>query len=425
MYNPKTIFLLLVLATVCHQQLQATATNDSLLLLRPTWVFDGMELHEGWAVLVRDDKIIDVGPAQRIQPPPATRILDLPKQTVLPGLIEGHAHLFLYPYNITPWDDQILNESAALRTARAVKHAEATLKAGFTTVRDLGTEGAGYSDVGLKQAIAQGVVQGPNLLISTRAIVATGSYGPKKKGLDYDPPLGAEEADGPNLVRVVREQIGRGADFIKVYADYRWGPNDEAMPTFSLEELKLIVETAKSSGRPTVAHATTSEGMRRAILAGVTTIEHGDGGTPEIWELMKTKGVALCPTLAAGDAVLQYRGWNKQAGGPVPERIKAKQQSFKQALEAGVTMLMGGDVGVFAHGDNVREMELMQAYGMHPLDVLRAATSVNADAFGLRNLGKLAPNFTADLVVVAGNPVQNMGALRQVKTVYKAGKKVE
>ena len=293
---------------------QQPATPRSTLL-RPARVFDGVtaEPHVGWVVLVTGDRIAAVGPAGVVRAPTGATTVDLPAMTLLPGLIEGHSHLLLHPYNETSWDDQVLHEALSLRVARATNHARATLMAGFTTVRDLGTEGAGYADVGIKQAIDQGIIPGPRMIVTTRAIVATGSYGPKGFP-EADIPQGAEEADGiDGLTRAVRSQIGKGADWIKVYADYRWGPNGESRPTFTVEELTHIVEVARSSGRAVVAHASTAEGMRRATLAGVETIDHGDGGTPEVFRHIAEKGVALCPTVAAGDAILPYRRWRRGA----------------------------------------------------------------------------------------------------------------
>ncbi|MEL7005256.1 MAG: amidohydrolase family protein [Bacteroidota bacterium] len=390
-------------------------------LLRPERVFDGEAMHTGWSVLVKDNIIVKAGPSDKIKESRGYQVIDMPGKTLLPGLIEGHSHLLLYPYDQTNWNDQVLKEPEAYRVARAVVHAEKTLMAGFTTTRDLGSEGAGYADVGLKMAIEDGVIPGPRMLVAGRAIVTTGSYGPKGFSYDFDLPLGAEPADGNDLIRVTRNQIGKGADFIKVYADYRWGPNGEAMPTFSIDELKLIVETAKSSGRATVAHAGTAEGMRRAILAGVETIEHGDGATAETYELMKKYGVALCPTLAAVDAILQYRGWDK-AKDPEPSRITIKKNSFKHALEAGVTICAGGDVGVYEHGDNVRELELMVEYGMPILEVLQSATSVNAKLFHLENLvGHVRAGLLADLIVVEGDPSKRISDLRKISLVMKDG----
>ena len=320
----------------------------------------------------------------------------------------------------------MLKESRAYRTARAVKHAESTLRAGFTTVRDLGTEGAEYDDVGLKKAINDGVILGPRMLIATKALIATGSYGPKGFATDMEVPQGAEEADGhDDLIKAVRMQIGKGADLIKVYADYRWGLNSTAMPTFTLDELKLIVEVANSSGRPVVAHASTPEGMKGAILAGIETIEHGDGGTPEIWKMMADKNVYLCPTLAAGDAITQYRGWKKGVDAE-PDRIKAKRKSFSEALNAGVKICFGGDVGVFPHGENARELEMLVDYGMKPLEALKAATSVNASAFHIdTEFGSIKSGYLADIIAVDGDPTVNISDIKTVTFVMKNGKVID
>jgi imidazolonepropionase-like amidohydrolase len=351
----------------------------------------------------------------------SARTIDLPNDTLIPGLIEGHSHLFLHPYNETPWNEQVTNESQSFRTAEAIAHASATLQAGFTTVRDLGTEGAGYGDVGLKNAIDQGIVPGPRMIVVTRAIVATGSYGPKVSA-DLDLPQGAQEASGVDeIMRAVREQIGKGADWVKLYADYRWGAGEPARPTFSQEELAAAVKAAHDAGRPVAAHATTAEGMKRAILAGVDTIEHGDDGTPEVFKLMKERDVAFCPTVAAGEAILQYRGW-KKGSEPEPERIRAKRASMKAARAAGVRFVMGGDVGVFSHGENAREMELLVGeYGFSPLEVLRQATSGNAAIFHLADRGNIRAGQPADLVALEGDPAKDVSVVRQVRLVMKAG----
>lgn len=409
---------LVFLAALAVAQPQTDAAVP--MLLKPAGVFDGATgPHIGWQVLVRGDRIKAVGPALSV--PAGTRVVELPGATLMPGMIEGHGHLFLHPYNEAKWDAQVLHEQLALRTARAVVHARKTLAAGFTTERDLGTEGAGYADVGLRQAIDEGIIPGPHLIVATKAIVARGAYGPKGFEPGLEVPQGAEEASGVDeVVKVVRSQIAAGADVVKLYGDYRWRPGEDSRPTFSLAELQAAVNAAHDAGRQVAVHTSTPEGMRRAIAAGADTIEHGYGGTAEIFAQMRGRGVTLCPTLAAADAVARYGGWN--GADPVPPSVALSRKAFALAVKSGVSICVGGDVGVYAHGDNARELELMVAGGMKPLDVLVAVTSGNAKAFGLADRGTIKPGFRADLVAVKGDPSSDISATRWVRLVMKDGR---
>jgi imidazolonepropionase-like amidohydrolase len=393
------------------------------IVLKPARVWDGVtvEANDGWIVVVRGDLIEAAGQPGQVKVPEDARVIELPGTTLLPGLIDAHTHVLLHPYNEALWDDQVLKEALALRVCRAANHLQSTLLSGFTSIRDLGTEGAGYADVGLKQAVEQGIIPGPRMVVVTRAIVATGSYAPKGFAPEFRIPQGAEEADGiDSLIRVVRDQIGKGADWIKVYADAAMG-GAAVRPSFSLEELTRIVETARSAGIPVCAHATSKEGIQRATLAGVATIEHGDGGDLEVFKLMVERGVALCPTLAAFEASARYRGYRPGID-PEPARLKRARATFKQALEAGVTIANGSDMGVFAHGDGARELELLVDYGMKPVEAMRSATSVVAKILRLdHRLGSITSRLLADLVAVEGDPTRDIRALRQIKLVMKGG----
>lgn len=398
--------------------LPAPAAADTLVI-RPARVFDGVAMHEGWSVVVEGNRIAAAG--TDVPTPANARIIDLRDATLMPGMIEGHSHLFLHPYNETLWDDQVLHEPLALRTARAVVAAQATLDAGFTTERDLGTEGAGFADVGLRQAIDQGIVPGPRLIAATKAIVARGAYGPKGFEPGVPIPQGAQEISGRDeMVRAVRDQIAGGAAIIKLYADYRWGKGEPSRPTLSQDELEAGVEAAHDAGRMVAVHATSDEGMRRAVLAGADTIEHGYGGTAATFRLMAAHRTGYCPTLAASEAYARYfEHWNGNAAAPAS--VEGARKAFRAALAAGVPMCMGGDVGVFAHGQNWLEMDAMARAGMAPIKVLEAATSGNARIFGLADRGSIRPGLLADLVAVRGDPSRAIGAVRDVTLVVKDG----
>jgi imidazolonepropionase-like amidohydrolase len=336
-----------------------------------------------------------------------------------------HSHLFLHPYNETSWDDQVLKQTEAYRTARAVRHAEATLLAGFTTLRDLGTEGAGYADVSLKRAIDDGIVKGPRLFVAGRAIVATGAYGPMRRNYRTDCclPQGGLEASGvEEIVRAVRLEAAHGADWIKLYGDYRVGPNGETRPTFSQEELNAAVAAAHDLGRPVAVHAMTDEAMQRAARAGVQTIEHGYGGSRETFALMRKNNVAFLPTLTVSEALSEYfRGYVRGESDPT-ESMQMAERGFRNALAEDVTIGCGSDVGPFPHGENVRELVWMARLGMSPAQALLAATAVNARILGGgKELGSIKVGHLADLIAVEGSPSDDLSSLKNVRRVMKGG----
>ncbi len=376
-------------------------------------------------ILIKENKIEKVG---NFEIPKDAEIIDLSNMTVLPGLIDAHVHLFLHEGD---YDQQLLKESIPYRTIRAVVHAKQTLEAGFTTIRDLETEGAGYADVDLKTAINQGIIPGPRMQVSTRALSVTGGYALMGYSWEIQVPTGAQLVDGVDEARkAVREQIKYGADWIKIYADSRRRRGEVADSltwylTFSDDELKTIVEEAKKMNVKVAAHCYSSIAAQKAINAGVASIEHGLYLDEPTLKLMKEKGVYYCPTLLA------YYRWSKREGlSPdvkkmVENTVKLHAETFKRALKVGVKIAFGSDL-TEAHGTNAEEFELMVNYGMKPIDAIKSATSVAAELLGWQDkIGSIEPGKLADIIAVQGDPTKDIKVLRNVKFVMKDGKVIK
>jgi len=419
-------FSLLAALAAFAQAAPQVPPRPVLITADKVWTGDGAP-HAGWSVLVDGGRIQAVGPLEKMAVPANAERIALPGKTLIPGMIDLHSHVLLHPYNETTWDDQVIKEPVAYRIMLAGRHAAATLQAGFTTLRDLGTEGADYADAGIKRAIDEGVAPGPRLFIATRAIVASYSYGPAERSYrpDMEIPYGAQAATGiDEVTRAVREQSARGADWIKIYGDYRTGIDGSSRPTFTMEELKAMVAATHVSGRKVAVHASSDDAIRMAVLAGADTIEHGYGALETTFRLMKERGVAYIPTLTAPEATGEYFQKHVRGGAPTPAMQQAAR-AFALARKIGVTIGNGSDVGVFAHGTNARELAWMVKLGMSPLEAMRAATAVAAGILGKeKDLGQLRPGLLADVVAVDGDPTQDIAAAARVGFVMKGGEMV-
>ena len=408
--RPAATLALLALAALAALPATASAQRPSKWRCKRLLAEDGKSWREDVVVVTVLDGIIAIEPASKHDAVDR----DLGDAWVIPGLIDLHTHLLLKPYDQMSWDDQVLRETTELRTLRARVHGLDSLRAGFVAIRDLGTEGAGFADVALQRAIDEGLATGPRIWTSTRAIVRRGWYGPSPD--DPAVPKGAQTVEGEAEIRAaVRAQAAGGAQWIKVYADYRKQKGGAAEPTFAPDELTALVDEASKVGLPVAAHATTDEGIRRAVLAGARTSEHGGGASEATLRAMQARGVVLVPCLAANEALVRQAGHK----GPIVERLNVAKAGFQRALAAGVTIGCGSDAGVFRHGDNARELELMVAYGMTPAQALASATTVAAGVLGAKDLGVVRAGARCGLVVLAGDPLVDIGALRQVRAVVR------
>jgi imidazolonepropionase-like amidohydrolase len=377
-------------------------------------------------ILIEDDRIVAVGPYTDVAARAGTADrIDLSGMTVLPGLIDSHTHVLLQG-DITnaDYDAQLLKESIPYRTIRATVAARAALLNGFTTIRDLETEGAMYADVDLKTAIARGVIPGPRMFVATRAFSATGMYPLLGYSWELRVPEGVQVVDGPDEIRkAVREQVKYGADWIKVYADRKYYIAQDgrlrSWVNFTDEEFKAFTDEAHRLGRKVAAHAIGWDGVDAALRAGVNTIEHGDGLTPDLIDRMLKQRVFWCPTIYVGVYVAAGRG------GPWPRMVELEREAFGEALKRGLTpfIAFGTDAGGFAWTENeAKELAYMVRYGMTPMQAIKSATSVAARLPDRGDsLGAVAPGRYADLVAVSGDPLQNIEEMQRVRFVMKAG----
>jgi imidazolonepropionase-like amidohydrolase len=406
--------------------LTAQAVAQPVTAIKCGRFFDGrtLEIQNDVVILVDGNRIRAVGKSVVI--PPAAKVIDLSRATAMPGLIDCHTHMFLHG---SPYDETLLKKSLQYRAIWASVAARKTLLIGFTTIRDLETEGAWYGDAALRDAINDGLVIGPRMQCATRALSVTGGYNPYGYSPDVEIPKGAQIADGVDGVRkAVREQLANGADLIKIYADHRrrGASNPDmltAFPTFSLDEMQAIVEEAAKVGAKVAAHVYHSASAQTAIRAGVASLEHGMYLDNATFEMMAKHGVYWVPTLMA-----YLQGMDDTTGKMTPERRRLMtgttdrhRETFQRALKTPVKIAFGTDLSG-NHENAAQELIWMARYGMPPLEVLRSATSTAAELMGWQDrVGTLEPGKFADIVAVDGNPVEDITAMKRVVFVMKDG----
>lgn len=381
------------------------------------------ELKKQQIILIEGTRIVQVGSAEEVTISPGMEVVDLSDATVLPGLIDGHTHIFASGPEL---DEQMMKESLQYRELEALVNSQRDLYVGFTTLRDLKTLGAMYGDVDLRTAINNGLVQGPRLQVSGRGFQSTGGFHPKGYSRDIPLPSMLETVDSPWEVRkAVREQIYNGADWIKFYAtnDVTFAPDGTMVipPQLSLEEIQAFVEEAHDHGRKVSCHAFGGKGLHSCLVAGVDTVEHAVQLTDEDIALFKSKGVYLIPTLFHYQ--IEREKDAKKYGGPTVASVS--EPNFRRAVAAGVKIAFGTGVGPFPHGTQIKEFDYMVKFGMTPLQVLRAATIGNAQMMGWESkIGSLEPGKFADVVAVCGDPLSDITELEHVRFVMKGGQVV-
>jgi imidazolonepropionase-like amidohydrolase len=424
------ILLLAAVISAAAQQ-KDNAPSESWTVIRAGSLIDGKSPapRRDQVIIIHGNRIESVGDAALAKIPLGANVIDLSKATLLPGLIDSHTHIFLQGEDPAQggYDANILNAPLALRAARATVSARRALEQGFTTLRDVETEGAGYGDVGIKQAINQGFIPGPRLFVATRAISTTGGYPLEGYAPEIDMPKGAQIVDGPVEARkAAREQLDHGADWIKVYMTHRsWvGKNGElvSQPTLTVEELRAVVDETHGWGKKVACHVYGGIGLRRALDGGCDSIEHGlDLDDAAISQMLK-QGTWYVPTIS-----VYYTDWaaaDTPAGQRDRLRASVHEQSFKKALKAGVKIVFGTDMGGIPWSEPIaQEFSRMTDLGMQPMDAIQSATSRAAAMLEMEGkIGVVAPGAFADIIAVSGDPLHDIKALEDVQFVMKDGK---
>ena len=426
-------FLFSIASGVFAQQQSAIPTNAKpvqVVVIRAGTLIDpraGTVKHNQ-IITIRGDRVESVGEASGTNPPAGATVIDLSNATVLPGLVDSHTHIFLQGEDpaLGGYDVQLLKYPIAYRAARATVSVRRALEQGFTTLRDLETEGAGYGDVGIKQAIEEGYIPGPRLFVSTRAISTTGGYPLEGYAPEIEVPKGVQIIDGPVQARkAAREQLDHGADWIKVYMTHRsWvGKSGEliSQPTLTVEELKAIVDETHGWQKKVACHAYGGEGLHRALDGGCDSIEHGLELDDAAVAQMKKQGTWYCPTIS-----VYYYDWapeNTPAGQRDRKRASEHAVSFQKAMKAGLKIVYGTDAGGFKWTDPMsQDFPRMVSLGMSPMDAIRSATVSAAEMLDMTGqIGVIAPGAFADVVAVSGNPLRDVKELGRVRFVMKGG----